>query len=226
MSKIQDKQYIKVYNYSPIKICVETKTKRLVFEPASNDAPFMEYLNFEDIEYVNSKSAVFRKGELRFDPEEESEIFNVLGCTNWKDTILSEQDIDNIIFKHSPESIEKILNIKDISTIERIRGKVVFYVNEGRDISTNVVDIINRRFEEIRDGKIHSKIKTRNINTVKDKSDEVADLKAQLEQMKLMMDKLVSNTKLTDEVENDSNVKKSDNLENVKTPRRTQKKTK
>lgn len=223
MSKIQDKQYIKVYNYSPVKICVETKTKSLVFEPCFDDVPTMEYMNFEDIEYVNSKSAVFRKGELRFDEEDETEIFDALRCLNWKDTILSESDIDDIIFKHDSKSIEKILSVKDISTIERIRGKVVFYVNEGKDVSTNLVDIINRRFNEIRDGKLNTKIKTEKINMVEDKSDEVKELKEQLEQMKNMMAELIKNNK--SDVENKT-VEKSPVSEEVKPTRKTTKKNK
>lgn len=190
MSKIQDKQYIKVYNYSPTKICVSTRTKNLTFEPCNDGVPSMEYLSFEDIEYLNGKSGVFRRGELRFSEDEEAAIFDALRCPDWQNTIISETDIDNMILHPTDDTVEKIVGITDVSTIDRIRGKVVFYINNGRDVSVKLADVVSRRANEIYRGKMKSEILTKKIDVNAPQSEDVAALKAELAEMKAAMAKL------------------------------------
>jgi len=176
-------------NYSPCKPAIETRTRSVLFEPAKDGVATIEHFSFQDIEYINSRCGVFRKGELRFEEDEESEIFEALKCPNWRDTLLSEDDINDLVINSNKENAEKIISIKDSSTIERIRGRMGYLINEHADISTKIQNIINDRAKEIRNGQLNSNIIIGSISKVNSNSsaendalrDELAQLKAMVE---------------------------------------------
>lgn len=180
--KIQDKVRIKVLNYSGVKVCAEGRKKGYTFEPCRDGLPTFDFMDFEEIELINSRSPVFRTGGLRFDPADEVEIFEALGNYKWRDELYSEEDLEDMIFNPTIENQERVIKIKDMATIERLRGKLVFYTNEETEgISTKNSDLINKRFRELCANKVNSQITIREIKSEKTDSGEFESIKKQNE---------------------------------------------
>ena len=217
--KIQDKEYIKVFNYSPVTIGIETRSRGILFEPAKDGVPTIEHLSFHDIEYVDSRSTVFRTGALRFEEQEQEEIFKTLKHLNWKETLLSEEDITDLVLTSSLENVEKIKLIKDNGTIERVRGRLIYLINEQNDVSTKMEKVIKSRFTEIRNGKLKSEISNDSFKKRTDKSqDSVSELKGELDVMKALVAQL-----LKDQADNNVAVKTDTKTKVVKEPKENNK---
>lgn len=195
---ITNEIHIKVYNYTQAKVCVTGRLRGYVFEPANGTIPSMHLLSFEDIEFINSRSSIFRTGGLRFDPAKEEEIFEALAYYNWRDTVLSEADIEDIIFNPTEENQMKVINLKDISTMERIRGKLVYHLNQDSDsISTKNANLIKARWKELRNNKLNSALIVRPVApaaTVELESVKAqnASLQSELDELKQMMAAMMS----------------------------------
>lgn len=148
---VRDKVHIKITNESGSTVCVTGRNREYVFMGSYETEEYsFELMSFEEIEYINSKSPVFRTGLLRFPKEDEDEIFNELGYPNWKDMIITEEDIDTFIFHPTAETQKRIISIKDMHTIERIRGKVMMYSSMGKNgISARTMQLVNDRYTEL-----------------------------------------------------------------------------
>lgn len=185
---------MKVYNYSPCKIAVQGRQKGYLFEQASDGFPTFELMDLDDIEYINSKSPVFRTGALRFDAEYEEEIFHAIGMDKVDGVFFSEEDIDHVLVNASPENQKKIIGVKDIMTIERIRGRMVYLVNtRDEHITTVIQHTVNERFAELNRGLVQSRIAVREAAPIEDHSNVQAMLEQNamlLEQIKQMQEQI------------------------------------
>lgn len=191
--------HIKVFNYTNSKICVESANRGYVFDPIKDSVPSLEVMSFDEIEYINSKGEIFRSGALRFEESQEEEIFEALRYPQWRDTLISEDDIDDIIFNPTIENQKRLISIKNTGTIERIRAKLVYYNNLEKDgVSHKITNMINERFDELRRGAYNSKIVVGEIKRV-NTADEIEGIKEQnetlkdeLEKMKAMMSEMLA----------------------------------
>jgi len=212
--KIQDKEYIKVFNYSPVTIGIETKNRGILFEPVNDGVPTIEHLSFREVEYVDSRSTVFRTGALRFEEQEQEEIFKALKHLDWKETLLSEENITDLVLVSSLENVEKIKAIKDSGTIERVRGRLIYLINEQNDVSTKMEKVIKSRFTEIRNGKLKSEISNDSFKKhINKQQDNVAELKGELDEMKALVAQLLkaqanNNNNTTEKKDNKTKVVK------------------
>lgn len=148
-----DKSKIKVYNYARNFISFETKNNRAVsFDPCLEfNHPVMEYMTFDEVEYTNSHSNVFRVGRLEFDENNQDEIYGQLNII--ADECLYERDIDKLIEFYTKENVQKILSVKHYGTIERIRGHVVMHQELGDiDIPSRMISLVSARYQEISNG--------------------------------------------------------------------------
>ena len=182
--------HIKVFNYTNSKICVESANRGYVFDPAKDGVPSLEVMSFDEIEYINSKGEIFRSGALRFEESQQEEIFEALKYPQWRDTLISEDDIDDIIFNPTIENQNRLISIKNAGTIERIRAKLVYYNNLEKDgVSHKITNMINERFDELRRGIYNSKIvvgEIKRINT----ADEIESVKEQNEALKKKIEEM------------------------------------
>lgn len=216
------KKDIRVYNECPFQVNLVGQRRDYIFPPCLDGEPTMNFVDFEEIEYAHSRGKVFNIGLLTFAEEDREGMYEALGVKNWKDKVWTNDDIKDIITHPNLEKMQKVIDVKDLITFERIRGMMVRFVNEKRDVSQNVINLINARYRELNAGSVTSKIVIRPTDVEeKVSADEVADLKRQLAEMQEMMKKLAS-VSASIETQTDSD---NGEAEKVATPKRGRKAT-
>lgn len=192
---IRDERNIRVYNYTPNTVAV-TFNKRgdgmLIHGCDIDGNPSCEPMDFEMIDYINSHSNVFKNGTLRFDESQEEELFSELHCLSWKESVVSENDIEDIVLRPNAKTIAMLASLRDHITMERIRQRLVQAMNNGASVSMSNVDLINLRYNEIRAGKIlHSKLAEVSAEAVATPAppvnNEINELKAQIAALTAML---------------------------------------
>lgn len=180
---------IKVFNYSANSIGLKGQLREYYLE-GSRGMPTVLTMFFSEVEYINARSSVFSSGALRFDPLEQDEIYNALNLPNWKDTVLFDEEIDRIIIEADLDGLQRIIDVKDIFTAERIRGHMIGLRNSpDHDISNRVIDLIDRRYDEINRGVRNTKLSV--LKTEKQMKSEqdprVSELEKQLAEIQAQM---------------------------------------
>ena len=121
-----------------------------------------------------------------------------LGNYNWKDTVLTRKQINDIILHPTYEKMKRIVAVTDVQMIERFRSELI-RVNtlaiEG--VSRYVEYIINERFAEITVGKRNSAIilreeKFENSNKIEAIMSENVELKEKLNTIEAKVEAIVS----------------------------------
>lgn len=179
---------------------------------------------FSDVEYVNSRSPVFRNGTLQFDPSIRDEIYKALYLDNWKDTVLFDEEIERIIRENDMDSAMKFLDVSDVFTIQRIRGHLVGLINdEETDISRRMIDLINGRYDEINRGIRHSKL---DIGKAKDRMAQDDDPRffAMADQIKSLQAAIAELLQKNEEQKSEATAKVADKSATKPSTRRTSKK--
>ena len=223
---IRNKNDIRVYSELPFQINLVGQHREYVF-PASRDGePTMNYVDWADIEYAHSRGNTFSNGLLIFNEEEQEEIYRELGIRDWRSKVWFDKDIVDAIENPTLEKMQRVINVKDSLTFERIRGKVVMYINRGKDVSQKVVNIVDRRYLELQAGIYSSKITIRPVDVDKSVSaDEVEELKKQLSHMQKLMEQMAANQTQTSSKDSGTGQDKEDDtpkkIITSKSPKRT-----
>lgn len=187
------KKDIRVYNECPFQVNLVGQRRDYIFPPCLDGEPTMNFVDFEEIEYAHSRGKVFNIGLLIFAEEDREGMYEALGIKNWKDKIWFNDDIEDIIMHPSLEKMQRVIDVRDLITFERIRGMMVRFSNEKRDVSQNVINLINARYRELNAGNVTSKIVIKPADVEEKVSvDEVADLKQQLKEMQDLVKKLAA----------------------------------
>lgn len=194
-------------NYSPVKTGVQTQTRGILFEAATDGIPTIDHLTFQEVEFVNSRSGVFRRGELRFEEDKQDEIFNQLHYPDWEKVLLSEDDVKNLVVNPNKENAERIVAIKDSNTIERVRGIMNSLINQQFDVSTKIKSIINKRFEELQNGKITSEIIVGKISPPAVSEESLTAMQKELSQMRELIAQMKAEKETAVSVDKDTEVK-------------------
>jgi len=159
--KIRDRNNIRVYNTCASRVCLKGFSgKDYNFEASENGNHSMFPMPFSDIEYANSKNPdLFPTGILSFDESEREEIFEALNQPDWRDRFWTNESIEDALLHPTMAKMNKILAVRDVLTIERIRGIMTKLINSGskRPIDC-VVDLVNGRFNEIFAGRKVSRL--------------------------------------------------------------------
>lgn len=188
---IRNKNDIRVYSELPFQINLVGQHREYVFPACVDNEPSMNFVDWADIEYANSRGNLFSSGLLIFDESEREEIYNELRIKDWKQKVWYEKDIIDAIENPTLDKMQRIIDIKDILTFERIRGKVVYYTNNDMNISQKVVSIVKARYRELTTGILASKIVIRPADVEQPvTADEVEDLKKQLAHMQKLMEQM------------------------------------
>ena len=148
---------------------------------AEGGIPTVEYLTFEEIEYINSRSPVFKTGMIEFEEAYKDELCEELHIDASK--CLYEKDIDDMLIHPCAETLKKIVSIDDLMTIERVRGHMAVAYGS---ITQDVRRVVETRYNEINNGTRKSAIQIGNVETKVNSQDinelmrEVAKLKEAL----------------------------------------------
>lgn len=164
-------------------------TREYEFEPAQDGIASMIPMSYTDIEYANSKNPnLFVTGLLTFSEHERDEIYNALNFPDWKDRFWTEESIADAILRPNVAKMQRILDVRDILTIERIRGAMTRIINTSiqRPIE-KVIDLINDRWQEILRGQRVTKLEVSLPSDVIHEDKEKAALAAQNAQMEEKM---------------------------------------
>ncbi|WP_061328775.1 hypothetical protein [Clostridium botulinum] len=220
---IPNDRIIEVLNYEGMAILPSSVTPEgIVMEMGTYDNPVIEPISFRDIKIANSKTDFFKVGRLRFNKQEEDEIYKELHILD-KENIMSEKEIRDFLQVTEKETFERIIKIKSLTLITRMK-KVLFELGMANiDVSPRVVSCLNKRYEELKfRPNSSSEI---NINDYITKKEEVEikndeELKAQKEMFENMMQKMKEElesqfTSQMEEVKNE-NEKLKKELENKK----------
>lgn len=182
------KKDIRVYNECPFSVNLVGQRRDYIFPPCVDGEPTMNFVDFEEIEYAHSRGKVFTIGLLTFAEEDREGMYAALGVKNWQDSVWMNDQIEDMIMHPTMDKMQKIISIRDIVTMERVRGMMVRFMNEKRDVSQNVINIINARFRELNAGNYNTNIEIRPADVeTKVPSSEVEDLKRQIAEMKELM---------------------------------------
>ena len=187
------KKDIRVYNECPFQVNLVGQRRDYIFPPCLDGEPTMNFVDFEEIEYAHSRGKVFNIGLLIFAEEDREGMYEALGIKNWEDKVWFNNDIEDVIMHPTLEKMQRVIDIKEMITFERVRGMMVRFMNEKRDVSQNVINLINARYRELNAGNVTSKIVIRPADVEeKVSADEVADLKRQLAEMQKLMEALAA----------------------------------
>ena len=182
------KKDIRVFNECPFSVNLVGQRRDYIFPPATDGEPTMNFVDFDEIEYAHSRGKVFSIGLLTFAEEDREGMYAALGIKDWQSKVWTNEEIEDIIMHPSMDKMQKVIDIRDIISLERVRGMMVKFMNEKRDISQNVINIINARFRELNAGNYNTNIEIRPADVEqKVSSSEVEELKKQIAEMKALM---------------------------------------
>lgn len=182
---------VKVFNHSISSINLPGQFREYYLE-GSRGVPTVLTMPFSDVEYINSRTPVFRNGRVQFDENERDDIYHALYLDNWKDTVLFDEEIDRIIRENDMDAAARFVKIADVAEIHRVRSHMVALQNDdSAEISNRMIDIINQRYDEINRGIRNSEI---NLGKAKEraKQDEDPRITAMMEQMAALQAQLAA----------------------------------
>ena len=183
------KKDIRVYNECPFQVNLIGQRREYIFPPCLDGEPTMNFVDFDEIEYAHSRYNQFSIGLLIFNEEDREGMYQTLGIKDWQNKVWFNSDIEDIIMHPTLDKMQRVIDIKESITLERVRGMMVRFINEKRDVSQNVINIVNQRYRELSSGNANSKIVIRQADIEQHASaDEVAELKRQLAEMQKMME--------------------------------------
>lgn len=176
---------IRVYNHGVCNIGMAGQLREYML-PGAKSGPTVLSMPFSEVEYIHSRTNLFSSGALQFDPEVRDEVYQSLYMENWQDTVLFDEEIARIIRESDLEAAEKFLQVKDVATMQRIRGHLIGLTNSNTvDISKRMIDLIEARYDEVNRGVRSTKIRLDNA-IARAQADEDPRILAMQEQMKAM----------------------------------------
>ncbi|MBQ2641129.1 MAG: hypothetical protein IJG15_03940 [Lachnospiraceae bacterium] len=182
-----------VINYGRSPVCVASRTQSMKIPGSDGKTPAEQPLSLDEIIEINSLGGAFKLGLLRFEEEYEEEIYDLLRIRDWR-SILTDEQIEDILLHPTLETLQKIVDIKDQLTFDRVRGIYTGLKSVAADVPGKVDTVINERAREFA-----RKITTSRIQLVpkKDESSEVEALKEQMAKMQEQMAALAAEKQQT-----------------------------
>lgn len=184
-----DKENILVLSYNQNQICVDGARESYKFKPSNGLEPVINIMSLSDIQYINSNTQVIKTGWLTFDDKDKEEIFKELRIHNWKN-ILTNDDIKDILTKPTMEGLQQIIDIDNVTYFDRVRIILYTLIQNGIDITTKVKNVIDTRYNELKNRQRVSSITLtpKNIDNVV-YLDEITELKTQNKALKEQLER-------------------------------------
>lgn len=190
---IDANKMINVLNENPIVVTVKSNLGEYVFDVGSPENPTMQTMKFSEIQYIYRNGHGIQNGLLVFEKDEEKEIYESLGFSEWQD-ILRISDIEDILTNPDIKKLQRIIDIKNIALFERVRMNLIGLNSTGRfDVSNRVADVVNRRFAELISGIRNSNIIVQSIDVDNISTKDVKSLQEEVENLKRMLQEATKN---------------------------------
>lgn len=190
---IDANKMINVLNENPIVVTVKSNLGEYVFDVGSPENPTMQTMKFSEIQYIYRNGHGIQNGLLVFEKDEEKEIYESLGFSEWQD-ILRISDIEDILTNPDTKKLQRIIDIKNIALFERVRMNLIGLNSTGRfDVSNRVADVVNRRFAELISGIRNSNIIVQSIDADNISTKDVKSLQEEVENLKRMLQEATKN---------------------------------
>lgn len=181
---MKDTNKIRVLSYLPSRLAFSTRNRNAAFAPSDGETPVTEIMSLEDLEYLNDHSPVLRFGMLEFYEDERDELYEHLHIN--KDKCLFERDIDALLLRADEDALNRIIAIADAQTIARVRGHAA---RLSGSVPSRVLDVVDYRYNEIRNGQRASKISVSKLPQAKpdEKDRKIEELQQQMQAMQNML---------------------------------------
>lgn len=185
---LKDANKIRVLSYLPSRLAFSTRNRNASFAPSDGETPVTEIMSLEDLEYLNDHSPVLRYGMLEFCEDDRDELYEYLHIN--KEKCLFERDIDALLLQADEAALNRIIAIADAQTIARVRGHAV---RLSGSVPSRVLDVVDYRYNEIRNGQRTSKITVNKLPhpTPDEKDRKIEELQNQMTAMQEMFAKLM-----------------------------------
>ncbi len=145
---------VRVYNFeqSPVSFPSQNNVNGVFIRGRDEDEEFVvERVDFVDIESENTKSDLFKVGRLRFNPDEEDEVYNKLGIED-RDNIKTDKELTLVLKDESVENIKWISNLKSSTLLRRMKSLLFTMERNGTHPPHTVAAIVNERVNEVKFG--------------------------------------------------------------------------
>lgn len=160
-------KYIRVYNESPSPVVLKGLMRTYVIDGRDGRNPMIEDIPEDDVYYINGRCDVFRTGRLHFDEAEVDAIMEMLRNPNWRNLVMSDDDVDAVILHPSVENLERIVKCTTRPEIERYRAAMVSLQNANRGVADVMARVVRDRFAELANGITVSRIVLPNDDVVR-----------------------------------------------------------
>lgn len=143
---------IRVYNYqdNPCGFPSEIIKDGVYFKGKEDDEEFvMERVAWEDVVNENNKSDVFRIGRLRFNSDEEDEIYEKLGITD-KENIKNDKELMKLLKDDSMSNLKYIMKLKSTLLVSRMRAMLFQMERGGVQPPHYIILAVTEKLEELK----------------------------------------------------------------------------
>ena len=153
---------ISLYNYNGHKVYVKThmKPQGVAITAYENNMPGVERFSFDEIRTINQTSGVIRNGELKIEPEYESEVFQALGIYDISDNDWTPEEILDAVLKPTKTKLEAIKKITSPVTLDAFLSVIsAEEIRKEHLIVNDVREVVEARRGELLLNKQKSEIK-------------------------------------------------------------------
>lgn len=183
-------------------------------EPAVNGEPSTLPLTLDEIKYVNNTRA-FKSGSLEFPSDIEEDVYSELRIDTSK--LLKLSEIRKILLEPTKDGLIKIISITSLSDFDRVRGQFQKLKSEGYKLTLDIADIIERRTKELFNNQVKTSIQIGDADTSTSiENARVAELERQIEAMKSLIEKSISNPSANEDKDVSVTETKSEEKEVIK----------
>lgn len=181
---------ISVLNYNENCVCINIAPgKSAILESSEYGEPNVLPLTLDEIRYANN-SSIFKNGTLEFPEDIEDEIYDILRIN--KNDVLKLNDIREILISPTKEGLKKIIAIKSSTDFERVRGQFFKLKAEGYKLTLDVADLINRRYKELANNQVTTRIIIDDADMVSPEKRKISELEKQVAEMKKILEQTLA----------------------------------
>lgn len=209
---------IRVYNYetSPVGFPSQHGKNGVFFRGRDEDEEYVvERVSFDDVESENSKSDIFKVGRLRFNPEEEDEIYKKLGIED-RSNIITDRELIGLLKDDSIENIKHISKLKSQTLLSRMKSMLFSMERNGTIPPHGVTSAVVERLNELQNGgKRNPNSEINKILEMDKKKNEENKLKETVELLSKQVEQLQKESDEKDKMINQSQTALTDLLKMV-----------
>lgn len=194
---MKNNKVVKVFNHNTFAVFAKGINRGYKFEAAQGGRAASLPLPWEEIEFINDNTELFREGYLSFSDAESAALHEELGNYNIANTAYTPERIRDFIINPTYEKMKAIIAINSLGMIERFRGDLIYLRESGdQPVSSNVERVIEERYREIYNGKYRSAIMLKQNGGNNDDSVDAktAELEAKIAKLEALMESKMAAT--------------------------------